>query len=182
MAATMTVTEALAELKTITKRLEKKRVSLTPYLWRQEGLKDPMEKDGGSVEFIKRERQAIVDLETRFVAIRTAIQKKNLETSLTVGDDTRNIQEWLNWRKEIAVARGTFLASLYANIQATRKSAQTKGYNVVQATAEGEKQSLDILINVDEAELLKLIEEHENILGTLDGQLSLKVATATIEV
>ena len=70
-----TITEALAELKTLGKRIEKKRESVAMFLTRQDGLKDPLEKDGGSVEFIKRERQAVKDLEQHHVNIRLAIQR-----------------------------------------------------------------------------------------------------------
>lgn len=182
--ATMTITEGLAELKTITARLKKKRESLMPYLWRQEGLKDPLEKEvvGGSVEFIKRERQAISDLEVRYVAIRTAIQTKNLATTLTVEGITKDIQSWLNWRKEVAIPHGQFIAAMIANIENVRKNAQAKGFTVFSATVEADKKQMDILVNVEEAALRAEIEQHEKILGTLDGQLSLKVATTTIDV
>lgn len=43
----MLITEALAELKTLNKRVEKKKEYVKAYLYRQEGLKDPLEKDGG---------------------------------------------------------------------------------------------------------------------------------------
>ena len=51
----ITITEALAEIKTISKRLEKKRESIFNFVGRQDGIRDPLEKDGGSVEFIIRE-------------------------------------------------------------------------------------------------------------------------------
>ena len=59
----LTITEALAEIKTIEKRIDKKRQSLQPYIARMDGVKDPLEKSGGSAAFIKAERQAIGDLQ-----------------------------------------------------------------------------------------------------------------------
>src|SRR5579863_1653454 len=63
----LTITEALAEIKTINKRLESKRESVRNYIARDVRVRDPLEKEGGSAEFIKRERQAIIDLEERIV-------------------------------------------------------------------------------------------------------------------
>lgn len=69
--AKSTITEALAELKTINARLETRRQNVGQYLMRDARLKDPLETDGGSVEYVTRERQAIKDLEERIVQIRT---------------------------------------------------------------------------------------------------------------
>src|SRR6266851_1458935 len=96
----MTITEALAEIKTIGKRLEKKKQAVLANIGRDSRLKDPLED---SVKYVAQERQAIEDLEKRIVAIRTAIQKKNLETPCTVGENTFMVQEWLNLRKEVLV-------------------------------------------------------------------------------
>ncbi len=177
----MTITEALAELKTIQKRLEKKREYVGTFLVRQEGSKDPLEKEGGSVEVIRRERQAIADLETRHVAIRTAIQRVNQVTPITVGDLTKTIAEWLTWRKEIATPAQAFVTKLRHTIVQFRAQAQQKGW-ATRTAAEVATQPTDLLINVDEAALAADSEAYETILGTLDGQLSLKNATVMVEV
>ena len=44
----LTITEALAEIKTVEKRIQKKREAILPFVFRQEMLRDPHEKDGGS--------------------------------------------------------------------------------------------------------------------------------------
>lgn len=46
----LTITEALAEIKTVGKRVEKKREFIKAFLARQDGVKDPLEKDGGSFQ------------------------------------------------------------------------------------------------------------------------------------
>lgn len=179
----LTITEALAELKTIQKRIEKKREFVGQYVGRQEGLKDPLDKDGGSPEVIRRERQAIADLEARHVAIRTAIQKVNQSTSIVIDGVKKTIAEWLTWRKEVAPGMQSFIAKLRQSVIQARNTAQQKGYGLVPATAvTAETKPTDIVINVDEAALAKDAESLENILGTLDGQLSLKNATVVVEV
>ncbi len=177
----LTMTEALAELKTIGKRIEKKREYVGTFLCRQDGIKDPLEKDGGSVEALKRERQAIADLETRHVLIRTSIQKKNQETPITIGDTTKTIAEWLTWRKEIAGGAQSFVNKMRQQIQNARNQAQQKGWGVVTPGAPASAPT-DLVVMVDESELAASAERFESILGTLDGQLSLKNATVMIDV
>lgn len=183
----MTITEALAEIKTIGKRLEKKKQAVLQNIGRDSRLKDPL--DGGSLEFVKRERQAIEDLEKRIVAIRTAIQRSNLETRATVGSDTYSVQEWLNFRREVSANRQMFLASMNQAIKQIREKVQRDGGRVTFAGAAatamvqaGEKQPIEILIHLDERALLEEQEGLEKILGDLDGKLSLLNATTVIEV
>jgi microcystin degradation protein MlrC len=177
----ITITEALADLKTLGKRIEKKREYIASFLVRQDGVKDPLAKEGGSEVVIARERQAITDLETRHVAIRTAIQRVNQAASITVTDVTKTIAEWLTWRKEVAPGQQAFVNKLRHGIQQARTQAQQKGWAVVSATQTA-AQPTDLVVNADEAALAAEAERLETILGTLDGQLSLKNATVTIDV
>jgi L-lactate utilization protein LutB len=182
----MTITEALAEIKTIGKRLEKKRQAIYANLGRDMRLVDPLE--GGSVEFIKRERQAIEDLEKRIVAIRTAIQKSNLETRTTVGEMTHTIAEWLTFRREVATGRQQFLASINNGVKNIRDKIQREGGRVTSvgmaatAIVDTNKNVADVSIHVNERELLAEQERLEQTLGELDGKLSLLNATTVIPV
>lgn len=177
----LTITEALAEIKTIGKRIEKKRSFVTSYLTSQEGIKDPLSKMGGSIEAIKQERQAIADLETRIVGLRTRIQQSNLYSQMKVNAVEKSVAEWLTWRKEVAQSSKKFLDDLRITILTTRKQAQKLG-NVVVAPGAAASNPTDVIINVDEGELAKESEVIEEILGTLDGQLSLHNATTHISV
>ncbi len=58
--AKLTITEALAEIPTIEKRIEKKREFILNYLYRQSSVRDPHEKDGGSTVLIVREAGAFM--------------------------------------------------------------------------------------------------------------------------
>lgn len=177
----LTITEALAELKTIQKRVEKKREFVGGVLARQEGFRDPLEKDGGSAKVIAQERQAIADLERRHIAIRMAIQKVNQETPVTVDGETKMLAEWLTWRKEVAPGEQMFINKMRATLTNLRAQMQQKGFQVLSAS-DTARNSTDLIINVDEAELAKQAERLETILGGLDGQLSLKNATVLVAV
>jgi hypothetical protein len=178
--AQTTITEALAELKTIDKRIAKKREFVLGYLLRQEMFKDPLEKDGGSVSAIKRELQSIHDLEERKIVIRRAVQRANEQNTIAVGRQSRTIADWLVWRREVAPVQQTFLANIRTKIEQARQEAARKGAGL-SASAESAKPN-DVIVNVNEQELAREIEALEEILGTLDGQLSLRNATLTIDV
>lgn len=180
MSTKITITEALAELTTIGKRVDKKRTFIKAYLMRQEKLKDPLVKDGGASEVIKREFQAVNDLLGRLISIRLAIQKKNHETDVTVGGVTKTLAEWLTWRKEAAPGEQRMYLELQQMINSARAQGLRQGATVVSAGQEAKPD--DIVVNVDEAALARSAEETETVLGDLDGQLSLKNATVYIEV
>lgn len=178
-----TITEALAEIKTIGKRIEKKRQSIAMYLARDSRLKDPLEKDGGSVKFIASERQSIADLENRIVNIRTAIQKSNLETRTLINGRELSVAEWLTWRREISNGSQGFLNSLNNGISQIRAKVQKEGGRVVTpGSSESEsKPVLEFVVNIDEKLLLEEQENMEKTLGELDGRLSLLNATTVVE-
>lgn len=174
----LTITEALAEIKTIGKRMEKKREGVMPFLARQDGVRDPLEKDGGSPAYIAAERQALRDLGARVVALRRGIQRANDATTITLGGSARTISEWLTWRRELAPGERAFLNTLRAQISGVRDQAKRQGVSV--AAPGAAQQPADFIINVGEQELGAQIEALEETLGALDGQLSLKNATIQI--
>jgi hypothetical protein len=176
----ITITEALAQIKTIEKRLDKKRQFVLNYLMRQEQLKDPLDKEGGSRVVIARERQAIGDLEQQIIRLRRAIQAANQAAEISVGGRVRTIADWLVWRREVAPGAQAFLSGMSSGIQSARNQARMKGLAVV-TTGDVATQPTDIIINVDELALSREIEAMEEVLGNLDGQLSLKNATTRIE-
>jgi hypothetical protein len=178
--ATMTITEALAEVKTIGKRIEKKREFIRNYALRQEMVKDPLLKDGGSEKLIQESAQAISDLSQRLIVIRRRVQEKNMSTTITILDTTRSVTDWLTWRKEVAPGQVQFVANLRLYLEKTREQMRTKGVTVGATSVD--LKPTDIVVAVDEGMLAKTAETFEEILGTLDGKLSLINATTTIEI
>lgn len=176
----ITITEALAEIKTIGKRLEKKREFIVQYIGQQHGLRDPLEKEGGSVTALAREHQSIKDLELRIVHLRRAIHKANDATTITVAGITRSISEWVIWRKEVMPAAKAFLRKQRDTISLGRSNAQRHGGTVIQPGQTADK-PIDFVININETELAAATETIETIDGELDGQLSLKNATVQIQ-
>ena len=176
----MTITEALAETKTIDKRIAKKRTFVTDYLFRQDALRDPLEKEGGSVAAIEATRQGIGDLEKRLVDIRMAIARANSVERVAINGHDMSIAEWLVWRRELAPGVQSFLGDLRSTLSRVRSEATKKGLSISEP---GEaKTASDIIVNINELGLAEEIEALEETLGVLDGQLSLKNATVMVDV
>jgi hypothetical protein len=178
----LTITEALAEIKTINKRLEKKRNAIGSNVGRDAMLKDPFESQGGSVNYVASQRQSMKDLEKRIVDIRTAIQKVNLTTSLTLHGKTQTIAEWLTWRREVSPMSKSFLSQLSAGLQNVRNKVQAKGGKMLNPTEAESGKTGDVIAHLDEKALLTDIETTESILGELDGKLSLLNATTVLPI
>lgn len=178
----ITITEALAEIKTVGKRIEKKREFINQFLARQDGVRDPLEKDGGSIKVIEKERQAVVDLENRIVALRGGIQSANDTTTVAINGETRTISEWLTWRRDVAPGRKAWLGQVRGQLNGIREQAKRQGSALVSANATtADTKPTDIVVNVNERALAEESEKLEDTLGQLDGQLSLKNATVQIK-
>lgn len=174
----MTITEALAELKTIDKRILSKRSFIESYLYRIDSLRDPHEKDGGSAQLITNELQAVRDLEDRAIGLRSGIQTANETNKITLEGDERTISDWLVWRREVAPRRERFLSSLASKLFTARDTMKRGGVNWGNNTPS--EKPADLIVNINEQELNKEREKISKILGDLDGQLSLKNATVMI--
>lgn len=98
----ITITEALSEINLIKKKTIKKQEIVTQNLARAKHMPDPYVNEGGSFEFNKRELQAIKDLNLRMTKIRGAISRANLENKITISGETRSINDWLTWKREIS--------------------------------------------------------------------------------
>ena len=174
----MTITEALAEIKTIEKRLQSKREFVLTYLMRFETMKDPLEKDGGSAKVVKSEQQAISDLENRIVELRRLIQKANEDTKLTIEGEERSIADWLVWRREVAPGQEQFLYGLRSRLTQARQ--QVSRQQPTYGRDNVPEKPLDIVVSINESDLAKSTEKVKSILGQLDGLLSLKNATVVV--
>jgi hypothetical protein len=181
-AKVLTITEALAEIKTINKKIEKKRIFVGANLVREDFLRDPFEKDGGGEEVLKRELQSISDLEERVVKIRSAINKKNQEQPLKIGNQERSIADWLVWRRDVMPGHRQALTTMQNSITSAKQRVSNQAYRATNVDGAQEQKPVGLKVNVDEMRLAQEIEEMENVLGNLDGQLSLLNALTKVEV
>lgn len=170
---TITITEALAELRTIAKRIAAKEEFIGGNIGRHSMAVDPHEGDGGSPKLVAEAMQARRDLCDRVVAIRTAIQKKNLSVVLSVAGQEQTVAEWLAWRRDVDSMDRNFLTKTARTISQTRQRIRNEIPEGMEA---------DLLPHLNEKELAEAIEHHETVVGELDGQLTLSNSTNTISI
>lgn len=173
-----TVTEALAELATIDKRLTKKSQEMLPYVARLEQIKDPFVKTGGSEKYLAEQRQSFHDLIIRKIDLRGAIARSNAETMISIGSVEMSVADWLVWKRECYQVTLNMLRGLLSQAQGARAEAQKRGVALI--TVESKASPEDIIVNLDEQKLLEEIEQLEEDYGRLDGLLSLKNATTQV--
>lgn len=176
----ITITEALSEVNLVKKKIAAKQEKIRGALVRADHVKDPFEKEDGSVEMIKREFQAIQDLSTRLQKIRAGISQTNISTTITIEGQTRSIHDWLVWRRELQKGEQGFIQICHSTVKQHVDSLMRQPQVV--KDNEGKATLVEYKINVDYAELLKRDHTITEILERLDGQLSLKNATITFEI
>lgn len=170
---TVTITEALAEIKTIGKRLQQKQQFIAQNIGRPSVVLDGLSKDGGSEKLVSEAMQAHGDLVKRIEDIRVAIQAANQRNTLTIEGLSKSVAGWLAWRKECAPHQKAVLQSMSAQIKSGHDQMRGKG------TAEA---PISFITHFSEQEIARRLELIEKILGDLDGKLSLFNATCTVEI
>lgn len=184
------VTQGLAECKTLLARIAAKEKGIQSYLARQAIVIDPHAGEThneltGSAAFVAKELQSVHDMRIRYVDIRSAVHKQNDLTwiNLTLPGGTRiskTVTGWLSWRKDLSAGEIQSLKT-YRTLcdQARRESTRRDGKVVTQG--QGAPSENDIVFHIDETWLAQKLDDLEYILGTLDGELSQVNATTNIE-
>lgn len=176
----MTITEALSEINLVKKKIEKKSLNVLENLIRAKHIKDPFESSGGSKKVNESEIQAIRDLNNRLVKLRAAISIANLGNEISVEGEGKSIHDWLIWKREVSKNEMDFSAKIPSLVK-THMDQVTRQPQVYKDD-EGKTHLVDFEINVDYPEFVKENGKLQNILGKLDGQLSLKNATIVVEI
>ena len=160
----LTIHEAFAEIKLIESKIEKNLQEGLEYSSREAGYVDPLEKEGGSANFVVARLQAIRDLNDRLIAIKLAMEKANLEHAITIGDKTASVAQWLLFRR----------FTHYHNA-VSKMLRQTRRLNPTTDNDEG------FVINFNREELIKTDEKLSQVLSELDSKLSVFNALTVIE-
>lgn len=171
----MTITEALAEIHVLDKRLQAKHDFVMNHSMLDTRIKDPL---GDTSKEVAQALQAIGDLENRRIVIRQAIAHANAENFISVGGRELSIANWLVWKREVGPSRLQWLKSIRKAMERARQELKQQ---LTREVPEGvPAPGLDAMI--DEKWLSKEIENLEEQIERLDGQMSLKNATVFVEV
>lgn len=176
----ITITEALSEVNLIKKKIDKKKEMILANLARFKHVPDPYSKQGGGAQANLNELQAIKDLSSRLMRVRGAISQANLSNKITINGHELSIHDWLTWKREVAPLKQKFFLDLCQktkqNMDHFAKSPQ------VYKDEEGKTHLVEFESNIDYADVMKDTENIGDCLERLDGQLSLKNATITVEI
>jgi hypothetical protein len=139
----MTIAEGLQELKRIDAMLDQKKQVIARYCSKKKGLPDEVTNQDA---YVKEQAQSGIDLLKRYSAIKTAIQKANLEASFTLDGKTftlaeailfkqyllREYQEyWMSFNPATAQAQINFYTNQIANRMNTLTPEQLTALNLV---------------------------------------------------
>lgn len=176
----MTITEALSEINLIKKKLEHKKKNTLTLLIKPDHTPDIYATEGGTPVFLKREFQSIDDLYRRFIKIRSAISKANIENDITLGERTQSIHDWLTWKREISKDETNFVNTVVTQTkgQLDEIGKSPRCFN----DTEGKPQLLKVSAMVDYTSFVKKQEELAVLFEQLDGKLSLKNATIIVSI
>jgi hypothetical protein len=179
----MTITEALAEIKLINSKLEKKRVRVLDNLVRYSHQPDPFAHEaGGSHGYLNAEVQSIAALEENIGKIRAAIMSANLLHTAEVMGKTKTIYEWLVWKRDVANNIKIFFLQVYVKSKERIEYMRKNPHTVGQPSAEVDPELSKVVPSLNYVEFSKKHEEVCDILSKLDGVLSLKNATIVVDV
>jgi large subunit ribosomal protein L7/L12 len=176
---TFTVAEALAEIETIGRRLDRKQQLVSAHLLRDQQYRDPLRLEGGSAATLTREMETIRALHERKILLRRLIQNAYERTMVTFGNQTRSLADWLAWRRDVSTRQTCFLNTVASHITAARSRA-ARSFARRSGGLAGDKPG-DVIVHLNEQELAQQRETLVELLGYLAGQLTLKNATLTIE-
>lgn len=180
MNKTVTITEALAELKTIDSKISSTEDFLQQYSFRQGSSIDPLADEGGSDKVIPQRMQALKDLLERKVTIRSAVNNKNAETPLEVCGITRTVAEWIIWRRETFKREVMAFQKILGHVQEARRVCIEKSFTFIEGAQPSKVTEVSCFVS--EAGLSDKIEQLREIESTLDGKLSMLNATTTVTI
>jgi hypothetical protein len=178
----MTITEALAEIKLIHSKLEKKRTRILENLIFIKNKADPLESEGGTLNFMHSEVQSIAALEENICAYRAAIMSANLLHTAEILGKTKSIYEWLVWKREVVDKMKIFYQTIYMKTKEKVDHAKLTPYVINKLDVNTPPELADVVPSLNYMEFSKKHEHICDILSKLDGILSLKNATIVIEV
>lgn len=177
--STMTITEALAEIKLIDNKLKAHQEFILQHLYRNKALVDPLAEEGGSNEAVDSALQAMGDLRTRKVSIRAAINAANQVNTITCDGITHTIEEWLIWRRLVYPEAYNAMNAIIRAIHQGRTIASRAGDRLTAAQVQSAD---DIIVHLKEKEFVAATQAVQETYDRLDGLLSLKNAQITVDV
>lgn len=178
----ITITQALAEVRTLKERIAKQAEFVQANAAYASNMVDPHARSGGSHEVIRRARQSISDMQERIILLRTSISLANAQSTITIGGITRTINAWLVWKREVGPDVRRYQADLRRAVDTRRNAVANEVHRINQQRGQGETLKVDLVVAFNEAELNDEIGHFEQVWGELDGELSMVNSRIVLEL
>jgi len=170
----MLLTQALAEKKLIVKKIKSKYEQLESVIARKANEIDPYADDGGAEEYAHSILQSINDLQERYVSLVSATHAANASNSVTIGQTTRSIAEWIVYKGDLLSLHTRGMYGVGHRISVEKQEVDSTNRS----------RSKDDMIDLTYAIPLANIADMNNILDTLASNIDshLSIANATIDI
>ena len=181
MVDTMTIADALTELKRINKLLPTRYANIRRYSSKRRGTKDEVD---GQAKFIKEERQSAEDLINRYKSIKLAINKSNLETDIEFEKDVYSVAEAILYKQQFYEMHTALINSFTADNGNRQVNEYVRFLGGVGTMSEEDREKIDLVPELlySEKEIIRLREYYLNLYSFVDALIEKSNHATTIEV
>ncbi len=168
MTETITIADALTELKRISKLLPTRHQNISRYASKRKGVKDEIENQR---KFVESEYQSAQDLITRYKDIKLAINRSNLETHIVFQGETFSVAEAILFKQTFYDMNKTLYNQFTpnnGNLQ-VNQFARLMGGSLKLTQEQIEKLDLVPELLYDEKQILRAKEENLNKYSYIDA-------------
>lgn len=175
---TLTLAEALAELKRINSLLQKRYTNIRRYCSKRRGSKDEIESQS---EYIKGQKQSALDLIDRYKRIKITMQRANLDASFEFNGKSYTIAEALLYKSYVENQFNILYASFIPTtaLQQIQQYSRQLGSSITPEIAE----KLDLVPELfyDETKIQQSKEELLTLMSYIDKLIDKTNHNTTIE-
>jgi len=178
---TLTVAEALKELKLIKTKIERNCTDLNKYSSRIAEMPELIE---GQAAYVKNLRKSTEDLMSNFINIRCAIMTSNLETTVEVAGRTYTITELLFWKQKTNQGglRDHYEMFIQSFNDRTAETQKAEYRRYATKTEDGDVKQPTVILHYKEKELRELRDKHTEFLLKVDAAIDAANHSTTISV
>lgn len=170
----MKIIEALKNLKTIQKRIEKNCAEITNYCAYLSNETPAFETEEKQLAEVASRIQANMDLESEYLRLKKAIETTNLNVKVVIGAFTYTITELISIKRVI----GKYHTMTYAALDSRQASARL---NVVYQRGIDPANPPKIISLYKEEDKNKNLREWEDFLSQIDGKLEVLNAETELQ-
>lgn len=181
MVEELTIADALTELKRIKKLLLKRNEYIARYSSKKRGNKDEIENQK---DFIAQTFQSAKDLIQRFTDIKLAINKSNLETTITFKENTLSVAEAILFKQQFYQMRTDLYNSFGPAVGLAQVNAYVRAIGALGTLSQEQLEKLDMVPELlyDEKQMINLREENLSLYSFIDALIEKANHNTTISI